>query len=128
VILIDTTVVIDYARGKDVKLVALLPTLAVAICGVVRAELLCGARDPRHRAILSTLLATFHQVPIPESLWDIVGDNLAALRSNGITVPFPDVVIATIAIENDLELWTRDTHFPMMQNVLPKLKLFVEPP
>lgn len=127
-ILVDTTVVIDYTRGTDAKLVALLPTLSVAVCGVVRAELLCGARAPRHCATLKALLATFHQVPIPESLWDTVGANLAALRAKGITVPFSDTAIATVAIENDIELWTRDVHFTMIQNVLPALKLFVEPP
>jgi hypothetical protein len=33
-ILIDTSVVIDYARGKDAKLVARLPTLPVVVCGI----------------------------------------------------------------------------------------------
>jgi predicted nucleic acid-binding protein len=45
-ILADTSVVIDYAKGRDAKLVALLSTLAAALCGVTRAEVLCGARDP----------------------------------------------------------------------------------
>jgi predicted nucleic acid-binding protein len=57
-----------------------------------------------------------------------VGDNLAALRRGGITVPFPDTVIATVGIENDVEVWTRDPHFPAMQSVLPQLKLLQEPP
>jgi predicted nucleic acid-binding protein len=128
VILVDTTVVIDYTRGKDAKLVALLPTLSVAVCGVVRAELLSGARDPRHRAMLATMLATFRDIPIPEPLWDRVGDNLALLRASGITVPLSDVVIATVGIENNIEIWSRDPHFPLMQKALPLLKLFQEPP
>jgi predicted nucleic acid-binding protein len=128
VILVDTTVVIDFARGKDAKLAALIPQLPVAVCGMVRAELLCGARDPKHRASLITLLAPFHHVSTPEHLWDNVGDTLAALRRNGITVPFPDAVFAALGIENDIEVWARDPHFPMMQQVLPHLKLFQEPP
>jgi predicted nucleic acid-binding protein len=79
-ILVDTSVVIDFARGKDAKLIAHLPTLSVAICGIARAELLCGARDAKHRADLLTLLATFNRLAIPDSIWDMVGDNLAALR------------------------------------------------
>jgi predicted nucleic acid-binding protein len=128
VILVDTSVVIDYAQGKDAKLVALLPTLSVAVCGVVRAELLCGARDPRHRTTLAALLAPFQLLPTPEATWDTVGDNFATLRWQGITVPFPDIVIGTLAIENDIELWTRDPHFAMIQRVLAKLKLYQEPP
>ena len=70
----------------------------------------------------------FQLVSIPDALWDVVGDNLAALRSNGITVPFADVIIATVAIANDIELWTRDKQFQFIQSVLPQLRLFVEPP
>jgi predicted nucleic acid-binding protein len=65
---------------------------------------------------------------IPESLWDDVGDNLAALRAAGITVPFADAVIATVAIANGVELWTRDHQFTLMQTVLTSLRLFQEPP
>ena len=66
----------SYARGKDAEFSGLLPTLDVAICGIVRAELLCGARHAEHCSDLGTLLATFHHLPIPETLWDTVGDNL----------------------------------------------------
>jgi len=52
----------------------------------------------------------------------------ATLRSKAMTVPFPDAVLATLDIENDVEVWARDPHFPMMQTILPRLKLFQEPP
>ena len=45
-----------------------------------------------------------------------------------MTVPFPDAVVATLAIANNLELWTRDAHFTLIQQWLPALKLFQEPP
>ncbi|MFL5241338.1 MAG: PIN domain-containing protein [Gemmataceae bacterium] len=127
-ILVDTSVIIDYVRGKDPKLAGLLPQVSGAVCGIVRAELLCGARDPSHRSNLLTLLSTFSQLPLLESLWDKVGDNLATLRLQGITVPFPDTVIVTLGIENDLEVWARDRQFPLMQKALQSLKLFQEPP
>jgi predicted nucleic acid-binding protein len=127
-ILVDTSVIIDYARGKDAKLAAHLPTLTVAVCGIARAELLCGARDPKHRADLLTLLGTFNQLAIPDSLWDIAGDNLAVMRSNGVTVPLSDAVVATLGIESNLEVWARDAHFPAMRKILPALRLYQEPP
>lgn len=127
-ILVDTSVVIDYLRGRDVRLLALLPTVSVGLCGIVRAELLCGTRNPKHRRVLLQSLATFHQIPIPEAMWETVGDNLAILRMSGITVPFADAVIATLGLHLNLEVWTRDQQFTYMQRVLPALKLFQEPP
>ena len=59
-------------------------------------------------------LATFQFVPMPDALWITAGDHLAALRRNGITVPLADAVVATLGIENDIEVWARDPHFPMM--------------
>jgi len=127
-ILVDTSVVIDYTRGRDPKLQALVQTKPVAICGVVRAEILCGARNAADRSKLLVELAPFQSVPIPESVWDVIGANLAELRRHGLTVPFADAVIPTLGIENDIEVWARDPHFPMMRNILPRLKLFQEPP
>jgi predicted nucleic acid-binding protein len=102
--LIDTGVLIDFSRTADPKLGGLFKKLPVAVCGVVRAELLHGARNPRDRARLVVLLDSFAQLPTPEPLWDVVGDSLKALRSGGVTVPFQDVVLATLAIANDIEL------------------------
>ena len=127
-VLVDTSVVIDYARGRDARLMQLLPSVSPAVCGIVRAELLCGARDARHRASLLALLSPFQVVPIHDAVWDAVGENLAALRGAGITVPFPDAVIATVAIENDLELWAHDQQYALMQTVVAGLRLFQEPP
>jgi predicted nucleic acid-binding protein len=127
-ILTDTSVIIDYLRGKDAKLLSLLPTLPVAVPGLVRAEILCGANSPKQRASLITLLDSFTQLPFPESLWDTLGDNLAVLRSTGLTVPFQDVVIVTLGLHLDVEVWSRDKHFPDIQKRFPALKLFQEPP
>jgi predicted nucleic acid-binding protein len=111
VILADSTVIIDYLRGKDLKLRGLVTSNPVAVCGLVRAEILYGARDAAHRTHLIGQLASFHQVLFPEPLWDAVGDNLAALRRNAFTFPFPDVAIATLGIHENIEVWTRDRHF-----------------
>lgn len=85
-------------------------------------------RDPADRQRLVNQLNVLAQVAISDSIWDAVGDALAALRVSGIPVPFPDVVLACVAIEYGLELWTRDQHFSRLQTVLPQLVLFQEPP
>jgi predicted nucleic acid-binding protein len=127
-ILVDTSVVVEYARTGDAKLEALFRTLPVAVCPVTRAEVLHGSRGPGHRQNVLTLLNAFHQVPIQDALWDTVGDHLATLRGAGISVSFADAVIATVAVEGGLEHWTRDGHFALMQAVVPQLRLFLEPP
>ncbi len=65
---------------------------------------------------------------MPDAIWEKVGRNLWLLLSNGVTVPFQDVAIATVAMENNAELWTRDAQFQFIQTVLSQLKLFQEPP
>jgi predicted nucleic acid-binding protein len=126
-ILVDSCVIFAHTRGKDPRLGGLFRTLT-AVCGVVRAGVLHGARDPADRATLIALLDRFAQILTTESIWDATGANLAMLRRAGITVPFADVVQATITIEGAHEIWTRDAHFGMMQSVLLKLRLFKEPP
>jgi len=127
-ILTDTSVLIDYLRGKDPKLVLDLPTRPVAVCGVVRAEILYGQKSAEQRTREVAVLDTFLQLPIPDSIWDRVGDNLATLRAGGVTVQLPDVVIATLAIVSNVELWARDHHYTLIRQVLPALRLFAEPP
>jgi predicted nucleic acid-binding protein len=127
-ILIDTNVVIDYLRSSDPKLLRDLPTLPVAVCGVTRAEILGGQRSAKQRSREVAVLDSFIQLPIQDVVWDQVGDHLAALRAGGVTVPFQDVVIATVAITSGIELWTRDQHFGLVRSLVPALRLFAEPP
>jgi predicted nucleic acid-binding protein len=127
-ILVDAGVLIDYLRTKDPKLDHLFRSRQAAICGATRSEILAGSRSAQDRQRLLRFLRPFQRVPIREAVWDTVGVNLAALYASGITIPFPDVIVATLGIENDLEVWARDPHFSAMQKILPKLKLFAEPP
>ena len=127
-ILVDSSVIFDYTRGTHPRLGVFFKTLPIGICGVVRAEVLHGARNPANRVALLALLNQFAQVLTPEDIWDAVGDNLAILRSHGVTVPFADGVLATVAIVGGHELWTHDAHFTLIQQWLPALNLFQEPP
>jgi predicted nucleic acid-binding protein len=127
-ILVDANVVIAYIKKPDPKVLGLFQTHQAAVCGITRAEVLHGARNPADRQRLIQELNVFAQITIPDSLWDAVGDALAALWAAGVTVPFPDTVLACVAIEYGIELWTRDQHFKLMQTVLPQLRLFQEPP
>lgn len=127
-ILLDASVLFAYTRGRDAKLNALMPTLVVGLCGMTRAEALRGVRSATDRANEIAKMSTFRVLPTAEAVWDELGDNLAALGAAGVAVPLPDVIVATVGIHHNVEVWARDHHFPMMQAVLPALRLFAEPP
>jgi len=48
--------------------------------------------------------------------------------TRGVTVPLTDALIATLGIENDLEVWALDSHFVAMQSVLTRLRLYTPSP
>jgi hypothetical protein len=126
-ILIDTSVLVDYLRSPTDRTLRLFEETGAAICGVTRAEILAGARNPADIDRIARSLDVLGQVGITEGLWDVLGKNLSLLRAAGATVPFADALIATLANENDLELWTRDSHFVRIQSILTGLRLFQEP-
>lgn len=126
-ILVDTSVLVQYLRSGNSGIRAVLASAPCAICGVIRAEVLHGARTEQDAVSLRRALDALPQLPTPEVVWDELGSNLSVLRSLGLPMPFQDVLIATVALHHDAELWTLDGHFAAMQAAL-SLKVFVGPP
>lgn len=127
-ILLDSTVVITSLKTRGPRFRLLFASLNPVVSGVTRAEVLHGARDLAELASLQRTLDQFQQMAVPADIWDELGRNLCTLRLRGLIVPFPDALIATLAIPGRMELWTYDKHFQMIQSVLTALKLFAEPP
>ena len=127
-ILTDCSVLVAYQRGRDAKLNALVPTLQVVVCGATVSEALGGSRTPAEWAGTVAVHGRFQTIPTPEPIWLLHAEHLAALRRAGLAVPYPDVLVATVGIHHNIDVWARDHHFPMMQAVLPALRLFAEPP
>jgi predicted nucleic acid-binding protein len=126
-ILLDTTVLVDCLRTPSQKLRGVSRREEIAISGVTREEVLHGAKNAQDFQRLLYALDRFHQVPIDGDTWNRLGRNLYSLRGQGIAVPFPDALIATVAIQQGLEIWTRDAHFARIQTAIPDLRLFREP-
>jgi predicted nucleic acid-binding protein len=85
---------------------------------------LAGARNSDDLDRIALSLDVLEQVAIVEEFWDLLGKNLSLLRAAGVPVPLVDAMIATLAIENDLELWSRDAHFLRIRDILTSLRLF----
>ena len=123
-ILVDTSVIIEFWRRPAEKLKYVFENNEIVISGITKAELLYGARNKKDFAEIKNALSVFQAVSISESIWSRLGKNLFTLKQRGITVPFQDALIATIAIDEDLELWAYDKHYPMIKNILTDLRLF----
>ena len=46
--------------------------------------------------------------------WIVAGEIGAALRKKGVTVPLADLIIYTVALNNNCSIFTLDSHFAMI--------------
>lgn len=116
-ILVDSSVWIDYFRSADTPQVALLDSLLgrtpLAVGDLIAAEVLQGVRDERDFKLVKKTFEAFEHV-------DLVGYDLAvkasenyrSLRGMGITIRKTiDTLIATRCIEDGLTLLHSDKDF-----------------
>jgi predicted nucleic acid-binding protein len=117
VIVVDSSVWIDYFNGVDSKtterLDALLGVEPLAVGDLILTEVLQGFRNDAHYKTakeLMTSLAVFEL--LGQKLAVKSADNYRALRARGITVRRTvDVIIATYCIEHELPLLFEDKDF-----------------
>ena len=116
-ILVDSSVWIDYFRAADTAQVALLDSYLgsslLAVGDLIAAEVLQGVRDERDFKLVKKTLDAFTHV-------DLVGYELAVkasenhrvLRARGVTIRKTiDTIIATHCIENGATLLHADRDF-----------------
>ena len=122
----DTSVWVDYLRGRDALTVAELgrhlERESVLICGPVIAELLAGTASGQQDE-LWLAIGSLPWAAIDQPAWRSIGEIASKLRRAGISVPLTDVAIAVAAARAEAELWTRDEDFERIQTVLPDLEL-----
>jgi tRNA(fMet)-specific endonuclease VapC len=113
--LLDTNVCIGILTGRSTKAVAKLRQLApteVRICSVVRAELQFGARNSSrveaNLSLLETFLSPFMSVAFDDSAANYYGRIRADLHRAGELIGPNDLLIAALALANDLVLVTHN--------------------
>ncbi len=123
-ILIDSNILIEYYRDRNSELAKKIDNLPIAICGVIKSEILHGAKTSTEINNLLASFKTFDLLHIDEYDFEGIGFMLQTLRENGITVPFTDVMIAFSAIKYDIPVWTQDSHFRLIQGLYPELNIY----
>lgn len=121
-VLIDTCAWIDFLRqpqgGLGDQVEQLLASDAAALCGVVQAELMQGAKGRKEQDQLDFLLANVPCFEITPADWLSAGRLLAQLRAKGLQVPLSDALIAVCAKRNQAPVLTLDQHFQHLGVVL----------
>jgi len=114
-VIVDTSVWVEFLRGgKGANAGAvedLVRSSRAVMCGIVLAELLAGVRNAGERNQLREALAGLDFVEMKEQTWPRAGELAAELRSKGRTLPMSDLLVAALAIEHRLSVFTIDNHF-----------------
>jgi len=119
-ILVDTTIWIEFFRqGSKIgeSLEGLLMENGVWTCGIVLFEILQGIKSEGEKSKILILLSGLPYVEMTKALWERAAVLSASLRKSGVSLPLSDIFIATIAIENDLSVFTLDNHFAQIPNL-----------
>jgi predicted nucleic acid-binding protein len=115
VVLVDSSAWIEGLRRRgdlNVKLAleGLLEVYEAQWCSPVRLEVLGGARQ-EERARLGHHFSIIPYRPAREDDYERAIALAWHLRGRGLTVPWLDVLIAAIAIQDDVRLYSVDAHF-----------------
>jgi predicted nucleic acid-binding protein len=120
-VLVDSSVWIESLRrngniGVKVAMEALLDADAAVICSPVRLEVL-GAAKANERRIINEFISEVSYRPCTSSDWEHAIALAWRLRDKGIIVPWMDVMIATVAIEDGGRVYSLDKHFNAISSV-----------
>jgi predicted nucleic acid-binding protein len=117
-ILIDTSAWIEFLRNTGSPIcnrVDALLVAEIAVCDVIRMEVLAGARDERHLGELRGLLARATVIPTGSIDYDEAAALYRACRREGDTVrKLIDCLIGAVAIRSDVPLLHRDSDFDVL--------------
>ena len=131
-ILVDTSVLIDYLKGTENATVAafdkiLEKGLPYGITELIYLEILQGARTKEEFNQLREYFETipFYGLNLGKESYERAAQMNMACRRSGITIRSTiDLLIAETAIKNDLFLLHNDSDFTNMAKAIKELKIF----
>lgn len=119
-ILVDTTIWIDFFRSKKAAHVLVFESLiekreTLCLCGVILAEVLQGIRDDQEYRNTLRLLKRLVILPMNEQAFVDTANLYRVLRSRGVTIRTTiDCMIAVVAMENNVPLLHNDRDFDLI--------------
>lgn len=128
-VIVDTTVWIDFLKGRDTWEVAKLETLIneetdVFVTGIIVQEILTGVKSKKDRETVRKELERFIFLSPTLETHVKAAEIFDACRKKGYTIrSLIDCLIASLALEYDLTLLEKDRDYTLIKKVLP-LKTF----
>ena len=116
-VLIDTTVWVDFFAGRQLPHVAALERLIkgredICICSIILTEVLQGIREKNEFRKTKDLFNAMIFLPMPYSVFLGAAEIYRTLRRKGITIRNSiDCMIGSVAIENDIILLHNDRDY-----------------
>ena len=120
-VLVDTTVWIDFFAARSSGHVAALEGLItnredICICGIVLTEVLQGIRKDTEFKKTRDLFNNLLFLPMPYPVFLKAAEIYRGLRRKGITIQKSvDCMIASVALENDIQLLHNDKEFETIE-------------
>jgi tRNA(fMet)-specific endonuclease VapC len=121
--LLDTTVIIDFLRGHNGKIELLMELSlrgdTLGCCCINVSEVYAGMKE-KEKKQTEDLINSLEYFAVSRDTAKLAGTYQSYYSRKGITLSTSDVIIAAVAIENNLILVTDNKkHFPMPElNVL----------
>jgi len=130
-ILIDTSILIGYFKGNKGEPYNRLDELIeqnipLGICNLIYQEVLQGSKNEKEFVLLNEYLNTldFYDLRYGKKSYENAAWIYYKCRKAGITLRSSiDLIIAQIAIDNNLLLFHNDKDFVQISQVIPNLKL-----
>jgi len=119
-VLVDSSIWVEYFRGSadDGRLDFLIEENLVVVNDLILAELIPALHLKRQRKLIGLMREII--CPPLEVDWDDLTQMQIACLKHGINkVGIPDLMIAQHAIQNRIELYTRDKHFKLIARHVP---------
>jgi len=116
-VLVDTSVFINFFNGKNTEKTSLLRKLIlngedIAITGLIYQEVLQGIRTEKVFKELKGILDDFYYINTPESIYLESAQLFRKLQSKGATIRKSiDIIIAQLAINSNIPILEHDRDF-----------------
>lgn len=96
----------------------------LAICGMVRVEVLRGVKSPKAYRCLCAFMDVMVNVPASDHLWNEAAELAWKMDRRGVVIPGTDVLIAASAMKIGAAVLTSDAHFSQIEG----LRVIAPPP